>query len=77
MVYWLILVISGGVTAQGASGIPSNPQAMHVGNFPSLAACEAAAREAKLIPVRQNGLLVVGGFICVRAQGEGVNAPAN
>ncbi len=75
MVYWLILVLSGGVTAQGVGGTPNFPYGMHVGNFPSMAACEAAAKDAKLLPVRQNGLAVVSGFVCVRAQGDGVNAP--
>ena len=67
MVFWLILVLSGGVPAQGVGGTPNYPAAMQVGKFTSLEACEAAAKEARLIPVRQNGLVVVSGFVCVRA----------
>jgi hypothetical protein len=40
---------------------------MQVGKFASLEDCETAAKEAKLIPLRQNGLVVVSGFVCVRA----------
>jgi hypothetical protein len=40
---------------------------MHVGKFASLEACESAAKDARLIPLRQNGLVVVSGFVCVRA----------
>jgi hypothetical protein len=75
MIFWLILVLSGGVPAQGVGGTPSYPSAMHVGNFDSLDACEAAAREARLVPVRQSGLVVVSGFVCVRAS-QGVEPPA-
>jgi len=75
MVYWLILVLSGGVPAQGVGGTPNFPYSMHVGNFTSMAACEAAAKEAKLLPLRQNGLVVVSGFVCVRAQGDAASAP--
>ncbi len=75
MVFWLILVLSGGVPAQGVGGTPANPTAMHVGNFSSLDACEAAAKEAKFVPVRQAGLVVVSGFVCVRAS-QGITPPA-
>jgi hypothetical protein len=75
MVFWLILVLSGGVPLQGVGGTPSYPSGMHVGNFSTLEACEAAAKEAKLVPVRPNGLVVVSGFVCVRAN-QGVAPPA-
>jgi hypothetical protein len=67
MVFWLILVLSGGVSTQGVGGTPTYPTAMQVGKFASLEDCETAAKEAKLIPLRQNGLVVVSGFVCVRA----------
>ena len=67
MVFWLILILSGGLTADGIGRIPDHPYAMHVGTYTSLEACEAAAKEAKLIPAQRNGLAVVGGFVCVRS----------
>ena len=73
MAFWLILVLSGGVSAQGAGGTPTYPTAMHVGTFASLEACERAANDARLIPVRQNGLVVVSGFVCVRAGDTATN----
>jgi hypothetical protein len=73
MVFWLILVLSGGVPAQGVGGTPNNPSAMHVGKFASLEACEAAAKEARFFPIRQNGLVVVSGFVCVRAAQSATN----
>jgi hypothetical protein len=73
MVFWLILVLSGGVPAQGVGGTPNNPSAMPVGRFASLEACEAAAKEAKFLPVRQNGMVVVSGFVCVRAGQNATN----
>jgi hypothetical protein len=38
MIYWLVLVVYG----IGTSGFTVTTQAMHVGNFPDLKACEAA-----------------------------------
>ena len=46
---------------------PNYPSAMQVGKFTGLEACEAAAKEARLLPVRQDSLVVVAGFVCVRA----------
>jgi hypothetical protein len=74
MMFWLVLVLSGGVPVQGVGGTPNYPAAMHVGNFTTLEACEAAAKEAKLLPVRQGSLVVVSGFVCVRAS-NGITAP--
>ena len=67
MVYWLILVLAGGVPTTGVGGTPNYPSAMQVGKFTELEACEAAAKEARLLPVRQGSLVVVSGFVCVRA----------
>jgi hypothetical protein len=43
MIYWLVLVVYG----IGTSGFTVTTQAMHVGNFPDLKACEAAGKDAK------------------------------
>ena len=51
----------------GVGGTPNYPSAMQVGKFTELAACEAAAKEARLLPARQDSLVVVSGFVCVRA----------
>jgi hypothetical protein len=67
MVYWLLRVISGGVPTTGVGGTPNYPSAMQIGKFTELEACEAAAKEARLLPVRQGSLVVVSGFVCVRA----------
>jgi hypothetical protein len=73
MAFWLILVLSGGVSTQGVGGTPTYPTAMQVGKFASLEACESAAKDARLIPLRQNGLVVVSGFVCVRAGESATN----
>jgi hypothetical protein len=73
MVFSLILVLSGGVSTQGVGGTPNFPAAMQVGKFTSLEACETAAKDARLIAVRQNGLVVVSGFVCVRASESATN----
>jgi hypothetical protein len=66
-VFWLVLVFS----QTSGSSISSNT--MHVGNFTSLAACEAAAQNAWNTPWTVLGTSL--NFVCVQAN-DGTNPPS-
>jgi hypothetical protein len=64
MIFWLILVITAGPTAQ-------TTRMMHVGNFSTLADCQSAAKSAAFVglaPTTRN-------FVCVQANTQGINPP--
>jgi hypothetical protein len=64
MIFWLILVITAGPTAQ-------TTRMMHVGNFSTLAECQSAAKAAAFVglgPTTRN-------FVCVQANTQGINPP--
>jgi len=64
MIFWLVLVLYG----------PNEVtiQRLHVGNFPTMAACQAAAASAY---VSNSGLGPSYEFICVQANVAGTSPP--
>jgi hypothetical protein len=64
MVFWLVLILSTSAT-------------LHVGNFPTLETCTAAARQAGTIRVNQGGPPLFGvSFVCVQANTGHSDDPA-
>jgi hypothetical protein len=64
MIFWLILVVTAGPTAQ-------TTRMMHVGNFSTLAECQSAAKAAAFVglaPTTRN-------FVCVQANTQGISPP--
>jgi hypothetical protein len=66
--FWLVL------TAWAPVATSTTLQQLHVGNFPSMATCEAAAKDAQIIPNLGSGLPHM--FVCVQANDTG-SAPPN
>ena len=60
MIYWLILVAQGGM--------------MHVGNFPDMKACVAAANSVQVI-VDQGQGLSPGRYLCIQANTPSTQPP--
>ena len=63
MIFWLILILGSG------------DQALHVGNFGSAAACEAAAKKAMLVTSNPAANPPYLGFVCVQANESTTRAP--
>jgi hypothetical protein len=49
--------------------------ATHVGNFPTMAACQAAAQSATTIVYGESGPPTNRVFVCVQANGTGTTSP--
>lgn len=63
MIFWLILVLGSG------------DQALHVGNFNTSAACEAAAKRAVLVTPETAAKPPYFGFICVQSNESTTKPP--